>query len=755
MNLNIKIILGVIFIGLLDNKLLCQKLLKFNLVWKNYNINNGLAGDLILDIKADKFKILWILNSKGLNYIKNNQIFQYSTDLVFDSIIIYNGKCILRQKNNKTYFSPYNNKLIKDISKINHDNDRVYNPKIKNGFLINKEGEKLFDKKVEKFVIINDIIYLSTNGEGIWYSDICLFGICKLYNNITNTIFSDICSFNNYLFFGDQEGKIYKLDSHKLYNIYFMTNKLKSPSKFYVFDSVMFCYTGYINRKNSVFTYKDFYYCCDVNNLLYLQLGYYGGNLIFKGNNKIFKSFLKNYKISNILKSKNYIWLKTNVGYYKLCLNKNFELIKEETKFERYFINDSLEINKINDTIEVKTNNYKIYISCLLKQLIDIKVKDSIIFLTTCNAFYFQNIFNNKRSKLFYYSDLYLKNSYVSSCFFNNFFFILDGTNLLKIDLNNLKVETYIPQKENFLENFFSYFYQIKNTKSNHYYVLYKNGLPIKKYSILDNLVFINKINFGYYYLKEFDNYGNEVETIRFQKVSIKFFVILAGIFALILLILIISFINLKNKILSIKSKNLMKKEIAFNIEFRKKISYSIPHLYNNLFQGFSKGDSSAQILHTISDFSYFLLEYNSKEVIFLDEEINFCRHYHELYSISKPLLKFHMKIINNTNTLIDDIEIPTFIIQPIIENSFKRFNDNKIRNVYLILKINNNNLMITLFDDFSKIEGDISYRKKFGIDILNERLENLSKLNKKRIAFDFRFREKTGVCTKISIPFK
>ena len=176
---------------------------------------------------------------------------------------------------------------------------------------------------------------------------------------------------------------------------------------------------------------------------------------------------------------------------------------------------------------------------------------------------------------------------------------------------------------------------------------------------------------------------------------------------------------NLQKNQLQALEKQQLQHEI--NISTLKSIRAQMnPHfLYNSLnaIQSLiytNDKNSAAKSLGQFSDLSRMILECSNKEVISLNDEIKLLTNYLELEKLRIPKISYAFNL--QANLPLYDIEIPTMILQPIIENAITHGLAHKNGNGHIDISISTENDMLAI-----NVTDDGIGRKK--AKLLNEKL--------------------------------
>lgn len=158
--------------------------------------------------------------------------------------------------------------------------------------------------------------------------------------------------------------------------------------------------------------------------------------------------------------------------------------------------------------------------------------------------------------------------------------------------------------------------------------------------------------------------------------------------------------------------------------------------------------------LDYISDFSSLLrsmLEQSRNEIINLEDEIDFLQKYIKLEEI-RFKNKFEVKWdIDLNDESIEEIYIPTMLIQPLVENAIKYSSSDSICKILISVRIENNFLVVKIFNSFDKRSIKHGKHKSTALTVIKERLKLYSK-NQVEGKFELELEDGNAVAT-IFIP--
>lgn len=742
---------------------------QFQYIWNKINVNNGLSDNLVLDINADKYGNIWVLSSGGLDLIRNNKVFNVEkTEGYKGRIMKHNGLCYVN-RDGKTYLCsyPFSGKAIEFAYESHSISDTVKGEYyLKEGFLYNRKHELILDKRISGFVSTDDRIYAFNNLEGVFYTRTSVFSFLDF--GLFNEPLSDIAVFRNRIYMAAQSGQLFEFHEGNYKKIDFGNIIYRSPGKFFKSDSALFAYTGRISEKGGLTPYANFYYCFDINDSCFLQLGYVGFGFLKRGGGRVFCSVKSKDKFYSFVNEGGKIYIFSNTCYYSVDPSNGYRLERHEkrVKVSQRNAGRVIQIAQNSEIRVFKDFQYKQYLTykSKLKIIKDVRFSDNLIFVFGENAFSIIDARSAEESFPVYYNDLGFQNKYVSSDLDTGLLFLSDGHRILRCNYKVLlssqtDINTVVSNSQ-----LFTILVGLRDSIPDEMRdkfsltVLYRDGLAVARSNSPDYQFPLSKFSPGVYRLSITDVYGN----ILFDQIIHEIGITHLVLFWILISVLILSgffairfFLIYRRKL---RDEQYGQKDLAYTISLRQKLSVSIPHLYNNLFNSMSVSDEEANVekYNRISDFSSMVLNYNSKDKVTVNEELQFCLSYFSLYKSVKPSLRFISKISSETGDLPDDIQLPTFLLQPILENSFRRASYGDKRNsVYLHLKIKSDFLEVLISDDFS-VESSGGKKGGHGIKIVQERMQNMKfqKKVKSEIIWSFR-KGKPGFCTKIKMPYE
>ncbi len=152
------------------------------------------------------------------------------------------------------------------------------------------------------------------------------------------------------------------------------------------------------------------------------------------------------------------------------------------------------------------------------------------------------------------------------------------------------------------------------------------------------------------------------------------------------------------------------------------------PHfLYNSLNSiaslAHSNADKTEQMALSLSDFCRSAINKQNKDTATISEEINMVINYLE---IEKLRLGERLKYEINTNDQLQDVEVPRFLLQPLVENAIKHGISKLTGDGFLRLKVieSDKKILIAVFDNGPAFPNDLI--SGYGLQSLFDKLEIL-----------------------------
>lgn len=160
---------------------------------------------------------------------------------------------------------------------------------------------------------------------------------------------------------------------------------------------------------------------------------------------------------------------------------------------------------------------------------------------------------------------------------------------------------------------------------------------------------------------------------------------------------------------------------------------------------------------NTLVDLSHLLreiLELKEDHFIPLEQELNLLKKYIDIKSIR---FYDHLEIDLKIEDDLENALIPSMLIQPILENSFKHgysYNHTYLKIEIRIYKLKNE-LIIEIKNNGKKLDGSLDELQKLGIGIKNT-VDRLETLFKDHYSYSMKNQDnRKGIITKISIPYQ
>ena len=427
-------------------------------------------------------------------------------------------------------------------------------------------------------------------------------------------------------------------------------------------------------------------------------------NGVFIVNEKSVKKNIKTHtNITSTKKLKNEIWVTSKTDGIEIYALPSFSF---KHKINKY---NSLQTNNINMVYKDKQNT------------IWIASKNGLYSLTNIRV-------NNTTKK----PQIYFEKSFINH---QNIDSILNTTNQLKLSPTENNISIGFKTVDLLQTNKINYRYKLNNTFST--------------WSTNNNVQLAN-LNAGNYTLEVQSKVGEKLSNLK----SISFiiakpiyketwFIMIIIIFTLLLLYFLVDFYikknnkKNKNKIDALKLENhlLSLEQKALQLQMN-------PHFIFNVLNGIKALGNSGKtdkLNKTISQFSVLLrsiLSNSRKEEISLKEEINSLKNYIELeQSMSSKTFEYTIKT-DLKNIDIEEVLIPTMLIQPFIENAIKHgFQTHKKGKITINFEIKNTFLNCSIIDNGIGIHQSMKQKPNtdhtsVALKVSKERIKNISVKN-------------------------
>jgi tetratricopeptide (TPR) repeat protein len=243
-------------------------------------------------------------------------------------------------------------------------------------------------------------------------------------------------------------------------------------------------------------------------------------------------------------------------------------------------------------------------------------------------------------------------------------------------------------------------------------------------------------------------NRKNEVEALR-----VKF--LIAGVVAALLAIAIIIFFY-RQTILKSKFK-------ALEVEQRLNRARMNPHFIFNALSSIQslslEPENQSKVSGYISRFSKIMrqsLESTYNDLVSIEEEISFLENYLNIQKMRFPN-KFDYQIEMADDLEIDEIKVPSMLLQPFIENSIEHgFKGIEYEGIILIKIFKENSQLKIIISDNGKGFGDSKLEKKYpsrAVQIITDRLAIINKNYKSTANFKIVDNIQTGVKVEVCLP--
>jgi ligand-binding sensor domain-containing protein len=682
------------------------------------------------DKKHTYFNDSLIVSSKIIDKINNTQNHAFVTS---ENQIIYFSnlypKAILEEKSGNllnVIYKVENDKTATYRPLLSKNHDLIWMANSKNGlYCFNLKGKPLFNNKL----LFKDFFvsaYLE-DGEGNFW--LCTFGkgivlIPNLnvidYSNedlIAKDDLNRITKKGKTLYFGGVKGNIYKLLEDKIdlkieksrkieslkylpksdlffvnerifdgnlkdekainiFNKYDVFQNVNSDTIFYVTRSGLFCLDKNLSEKNLGYTTRTYSLFNDENNNVLWLASSTGLEIKRKGS---FEKILVNEKpvfCSKIIKINNQIWTATTIG---VLIFENEKLVRKIETNQGLLSNTVIKIIRDKEYVYISTNeglqrydlktstfrNFTKSDGLLSNAILDFEILDNQIYLITSKGiqrFSFNDLEENKK----------LPKIEIQKVLVNGFKQI---SNNYSLDSNENNVE-------------FSFLYVTYKDKRNLKYEYQLEGFDEKwnTTNFINNSVKYTKLPAGKYVfkvrLRDSDTVSNEIRTFRFEVETVfwkKWQFIVAIVLASIVMF-IIYYRNRINKLVQKKNEEIEKQKYIQELnqsKLKALKSQMNPHfMFNalNSIQEFilqNKKELASNYLGDFADLMRSYLQHSQEDTISLRDEIETLELYLKLEQIRFEE-DFKFQIVYDRNLPIDAIEIPSFLLQPFVENAIK-----------------------------------------------------------------------------------
>ncbi len=210
------------------------------------------------------------------------------------------------------------------------------------------------------------------------------------------------------------------------------------------------------------------------------------------------------------------------------------------------------------------------------------------------------------------------------------------------------------------------------------------------------------------------------------------------------LMFLMMVIILLLGILLYMNAKNATKRVLYSLQETEQKLlrAQMTPHFLSNVIshiQGISNTNKEKSYYYS-SIFSKLMrgvLESTTYDYILLSKELELLQNYIEIQKLvtSKSIV---FKTDISPDILLDAFQIPTMLLQPLIENSIKHYTKSGDLKINLHIRIENSYLCVELTDNGSGIQDftDVDERTSYSMHIINRRIYLLNKKYKSKILF-------------------
>ncbi|MQP52169.1 MULTISPECIES: histidine kinase [unclassified Flavobacterium] len=662
-----------------------------------------------------------------INGTQNHVFITYNNEIVYFSNLY--PKAILEEKSGNlldVIYKVENDKTAAYRPLLSKNHDLIWLANSKNGlYCFNLKGKPFFNNKL----LFKDYFvssYLEDNEGNYW---LCTFGkgivlIPNLnvidYSNddlIAKDDLNKITKKDNTLFFGGVKGKVYKLlndnisiqidKSKKIESLKYMANKdlffinekiydgnltnEKSSNTFNKYDIFQNKYSDsifYVTRSGLFFLDKNLKeqkighetrtYCLfndEKRNTLWLGSS---TGLEIKKDNKFQKILIDNKPVfsSTIIEVNNQIWIATSVG---ILIFENEKLVSKISTANNLLSNMVLKIVKDKQYVYISTNEGLQQYNLKTNKFKNFTKSDGLL----SNAISDFEVLNN---------DIYLITSKGIQKF--NFDELLFTKKLPKIKIQNVLVNgfkqisnnQFLSSDENNIE--FSVVSVTYKAKKNLKYEYQLEGFDEKWNTVafINNSIKYSKLPAGKYIfkvrLKEGNTISDELLTFKFEVATIFWKKWQFIVFTFLAIFFLVVYVYKKRLQLLLQKKNEEIEKQKYIQELNKSKLTALksqmnPHfMFNalNSIQEFilqNKKELASNYLGDFADLMRSYLQHSQEDTISLRDEIETLELYLKLEQIRFED-DFKFKIKHKKELPIDSIEIPSFLLQPFVENAIK-----------------------------------------------------------------------------------
>lgn len=494
------------------------------------------------------------------------------------------------------------------------------------------------------------------------------------------------------------EGNLKKEKSINTFNKYDVFQNKKSDTTFYVTRSGLFFLDK--NLKEEKLDYDTRTYCLfndEKRNVLWLGSS---TGLETKINNKYQKVLIDNLPVfaTEIIEVRNQIWVATSVG---VLIFENEKLVNTITTKNDLLSNVVLKIEKYKECVYISTNeglqkynlidskfkNFTMSEGLLSKAILDFEILENQIYLITSKGiqkFNFDDLKNTRKLPQIKIDNVVVNGfkkisdkQYLSSQENNIEFSFLSVTHK---DKRNLK---YVYQLEGYDDNWYTTDFYSNTVK----YIKLPAGKYKFKVRLRDDIELSNQIK-----IFEF-----EVETVFWRKWQF-----IVGLVFLVLFAFVIYYRARIRYLIRKKNEEIRKEKYIQELNKSKLTalkSQMNPHfMFNalNSIQEFilqNKKELASNYLGDFADLMRSYLQYSQEDRISLREELDTLELYLKLEKVRFEG-DFDYYVNYDKEIDIDKIEIPSFLIQPFVENAIKHglLHKEGMKNITIQFKLKNQN---------------------------------------------------------------
>lgn len=278
--------------------------------------------------------------------------------------------------------------------------------------------------------------------------------------------------------------------------------------------------------------------------------------------------------------------------------------------------------------------------------------------------------------------------------------------------------------------------------------------------TIKDSLYNVDKSKEMNELAQKYNNSENEKKIMTLSKekeiasINTKFLIagVIASLFAIIIIIFFFRQSLVKNKLKTIETEQRLNR------------ARMDPHFFFNILSSLRsftlKENNAIKTADYLTKYAKIMrqsLESSYNELISLETELEFLNSYFEIQKLRYPS-KFNYEIDIKENIETSEIQLPSMIIQPFVENAIEHgFSGNtEMGKILLGFSLDNKELKITISDNGSGTTNNLTSQKSYpsrATQIVKDRLFLLNKQYKSNARFDINSQQSSGFTVVLVLP--